>query len=80
MLSRGDLVYAFFLLLILLLLSILSVSGVLWSTYSSVAWIIIVVGGLLMLKPIANALGNSDSGKNFLEKIRDGFGDSYASD
>ncbi len=79
MLSRGDIVYAFFILLILLVLSVLSVTGVLWAEYSKFAWVVIVVGGLALLKPIANAIGNSDPGKNFLEKIKDGFADSYAS-
>lgn len=78
MLSRGDLVYAFFLLLILLVLSILSVSGVLWTDYSHFAWVVIVVGGLTLLKPLANAIGNSDPGKNFFDKVKDGFGDAYA--
>lgn len=78
MLSRGDLVYAFFLLLILIVLSILSVTGVQWAEYSKYAWVIIVVGGLTLLKPISNAIGNSDSGKNFFEKVKDGFTDSYA--
>lgn len=76
--SRGDLVYAFFLLLILIVLAILSVTGVYMSQYSNFAWVIIVAGGLALLKPIANAIGNS-APKNFFEKLKDGFGDSYAS-
>jgi len=79
MLSRGDLVYVFFLLVALIVLAILSVSGVLWSEYSSFAWVVIVVGGLTLLKPIANALGNSDTGSSFLTKMKNSFGEQYGS-
>jgi len=74
--SRGDLVYVFFLLLALIMLSILSVTGVLWSQYSQYAWAIIVLGGLVLLKPIANAFGNSNPG-NIFEKIKESFGEQY---
>lgn len=61
MLSRVQVIYGFWIVLILFILSILVVSGVLWKDYSKYAWYYLVLVGLGMLYLGSLAMATSDS-------------------